>query len=203
VLGGTQSLHTNSFDEAIALPTEKAARLALRTQQVIAYETDVTKTVDPFAGSYVVESMTDDIEAAAVELIERVEELGGAVAAIERGFQKSEIERSAYRVQLEIDDGERTVVGVNKYALDEEEAYEPLRVDPQIELDQRQRLQQLRAERDNDAVKTALAELQEAARGSDNVLYPMREALRVRATGGEVAHALREVWGVYQPHETF
>ena len=203
VLGGTQSLHTNSFDEAIALPTEKAARLALRTQQVIAYETDVTKTVDPFAGSYVVESMTDDIEAAAVELIERVEELGGAVAAIEQGFQKSEIERSAYRVQLEIDDGERTVVGVNKYALDEEEAYEPLRVDPQIELDQRQRLQQLRAERDNDAVKTALAELQEAARGSDNVLYPMREALRVRATGGEVAHALREVWGVYQPHETF
>jgi methylmalonyl-CoA mutase N-terminal domain/subunit len=125
------------------------------------------------------------------------------VAAIEQGFQKSEIERSAYRVQLEIDDGERTVVGVNKYALDEEEAYEPLRVDPQIELDQRQRLQQLRAERDNDAVKTALAELQEAARGSDNVLYPMREALRVRATGGEVAHALREVWGVYQPHETF
>ncbi|HEX5968242.1 MAG TPA: methylmalonyl-CoA mutase family protein [Intrasporangium sp.] len=203
VLGGTQSLHTNSFDEAIALPTEKAARLALRTQQVIAYETDVTKTVDPFAGSYVVESMTDDLEAAAVELIERVEELGGAVAAIEQGFQKSEIERSAYRVQLEIDGGERTVVGVNRYALDEEEAYEPLRVDPQIERDQRQRLQQLRVDRDNDAVKTALAELQEAARGSDNVLYPMREALRVRATGGEVAHALREVWGVYQPRESF
>ena len=114
VLGGTQSLHTNSFDEAIALPTEKAARLALRTQQVIAYETDVTKTVDPFAGSYVVESMTDDIEAAALALIQRVEDLGGAVAAIEQGFQKSEIERSAYRVQLEIDDGERTVVGVNR-----------------------------------------------------------------------------------------
>ena len=203
VLGGTQSLHTNSFDEAIALPTEKAARLALRTQQVIAYETDVTKTVDPFAGSYVVESMTDEIEAAAVELIERVEELGGAVAAIEQGFQKSEIERSAYRVQLEIDDGERTVVGVNKYTLDEEEAYDPLRVDPQIELDQRQRLQQLRTERDNDAVKAALAELQEAARGGDNVLYPMKRALQARATGGEVAHALREVWGVYQPHETF
>ncbi|HEX6055408.1 MAG TPA: methylmalonyl-CoA mutase family protein [Intrasporangium sp.] len=203
VLGGTQSLHTNSFDEAIALPTEKAARLALRTQQVIAYETDVTKTVDPFAGSYVVESMTDEIEAAAVELIERVEELGGAVAAIEQGFQKSEIERSAYRVQLEIDDGERTVVGVNKYTLDEEEAYDPLRVDPQIELDQRQRLQQLRTQRDNDAVKAALAELQEAARGTDNVLYPMKQALQARATGGEVAHALREVWGVYQPHETF
>ena len=203
VLGGTQSLHTNSFDEAIALPTEKAARLALRTQQVIAYETDVTKTVDPFAGSYVVESMTDDIEAAALALIQQVEDKGGAVAAIEQGFQKSEIERSAYRVQLEIDEGERTVVGVNRYTLDEEEAYDPLRVDPQIELDQRERLQQLRAERDNDAVAAALSALQAAARGSDNVLYPMREALRVRATGGEVAHALREVWGVYQPRETF
>ncbi|HKX68725.1 MAG TPA: methylmalonyl-CoA mutase family protein [Intrasporangium sp.] len=203
VLGGTQSLHTNSFDEAIALPTEKAARLALRTQQVIAYETDVTKTVDPFAGSYVVESMTDDVEAAALALIQAVEDKGGAVAAIEQGFQKSEIERSAYRVQLEIDEGERTVVGVNKYALDEEEAYEPLRVDPQIEMDQRQRLQRLRAERDNDAVKAALAELQEAARGTDNVLYPMKQALQARATGGEVAHALREVWGTYQPRETF
>lgn len=203
VLGGTQSLHTNSFDEAIALPTEKAARLALRTQQVIAYETDVTKTVDPFAGSYVVESMTDEIEQAALALIQAVEDKGGAVAAIEQGFQKSEIERSAYRIQLEIDEGERTVVGVNKYTLDEEEAYEPLRVDPQIEVDQRERLAALRAERDNDAVAAALSALQAAARGTDNVLYPMREALRARATGGEVAHALREVWGVYQPHETF
>ena len=148
VLGGTQSLHTNSFDEAIALPTEKAARLALRTQQVIAYETDVTKTVDPFAGSYVVESMTDDIEEAALALIQRVEDLGGAVAAIEQGFQKSEIERSAYRVQLEIDSAERTVVGVNRFTLDQEERYEPLRVDPTIEADQRARLEALRAERD-------------------------------------------------------
>ena len=112
-------LHTNSFDEAIALPTEKAARLALRTQQVIAYETDVTKTVDPFAGSYVVEAMTDDLEEAALELIERVEGQGGAVAAIEEGFQKNEIERSAYRVHLEIDGDERTVVGLNRYPLDE------------------------------------------------------------------------------------
>lgn len=203
VLGGTQSLHTNSFDEAIALPTEKAARLALRTQQVIAFETDVTKTVDPFAGSYVVESMTDEIEAAALALIDQVEERGGAVAAIEQGFQKSEIERSAYRVQLEIDNHERTVVGVNKYTLDEEEAYDPLRVDPQIEVDQRERLAALRADRDNDAVAAALKALQDAARGTDNVLYPMREALRARATGGEVAHALREVWGTYQPRETF
>ena len=203
VLGGTQSLHTNSYDEAIALPTEKAARLALRTQQVIAYETDVCKTVDPFAGSYVSESMTDDLEAAIVELIQAVEDRGGAVRAIEQGFQKSEIERSAYRVALEIDNGERTVVGVNKYTIDVEEEYDPLRVDPAIESEQRERLAALRAERDNDAVKAALAAMQEAARGTDNVLYPMREALRLRATGGEVAHALREVWGVYVPQEFF
>src|SRR6476661_6415471 len=190
VLGGTQSLHTNSFDEAIALPTQKAARLALRTQQVIAYETDVTKTVDPFAGSYVVESMTDEIEEAAVALIQAVDDKGGAVAAIEQGFQKGEIERSAYRVQLEIDNGERTVVGVNRFVLDQEDHYEPLRVDPTIEADQRARLEALRADRDNDAVKAALGRLQEAARGTDNLLYPMKEALAARATGGEVAHAL-------------
>ncbi|HMT91077.1 MAG TPA: methylmalonyl-CoA mutase family protein, partial [Dermatophilaceae bacterium] len=203
VLGGTQSLHTNSYDEAIALPTQKAARLALRTQQVIAYETDVCKTVDPFAGSYVIESMTDDLETAIVELIQAVEDRGGAVRAIEQGFQKSEIERSAYRVALEIDNGERTVVGVNKYTIDVEEEYDPLRVDPAIESEQRERLAALRAERDNDAVKAALAAMQEAARGTDNILYPMREALRLRATGGEVAHALREVWGVYVPQEFF
>ncbi len=203
VLGGTQSLHTNSYDEAIALPTEKAARLALRTQQVIAYETDVCKTIDPFAGSYAVESMTDELEEAAVLLIEAVEDRGGAVSAIEQGFQKMEIERSAYRIALEIDDGTRTVVGVNRFTLDEEEAYEPLRVDPAIEIEQRERLARLRAERDNAAVKSALGAMQKAAAGSDNVLYPMREALRVRATGGEVADALREVWGSYRPSDPF
>jgi methylmalonyl-CoA mutase N-terminal domain/subunit len=203
VLGGTQSLHTNSYDEAIALPTAKAARLALRTQQVIAYETDVTKTVDPFAGSYVVESMTDDLEAAALELIAAVEDRGGAVAAIEQGFQKAEIERSAYRIALEIDSKERTVVGLNRFALDEEEPYEPLRVDPQIEHDQRERLAALRADRDNDAVARALEAVRETARGTENLLYPMKEALRLRATGGEVSHALRDVWGLYVPRETF
>ncbi|WP_270886360.1 acyl-CoA mutase large subunit family protein [Pedococcus sp. 5OH_020] len=203
VLGGTQSLHTNSFDEAIALPTQKAARLALRTQQVIAYETDVTKTVDPFAGSYVVESMTDDVEAAALDLIRAVEDRGGAVAAIEQGFQKSEIERSAYRIALEIDHRERTVVGLNRFTLDEEEPYEPLRVDPQIEHDQRERLAALRAERDNAAVEAALEAVRDAARGTDNVLYPMKDALRLRATGGEISHALRDVWGLYVPHDTF
>jgi methylmalonyl-CoA mutase N-terminal domain/subunit len=177
VLGGTQSLHTNAYDEAIALPTEKAARLALRTQQVLAYETDVTKTVDPFAGSYVVESLTDDLEAAVRELMQRVEDLGGAVAAIERGFQKNEIERSAYQIALEIDSGERTVVGLNKYTADGDEPYEPLRVDPAIEEAQVKRLEQLRADRDGDDVARNLDELREAAAGTANVLDPMRVAL--------------------------
>lgn len=203
VLGGTQSLHTNSFDEAIALPTDKSARLALRTQQVLAYETDVTATVDPFAGSYVVEKMTDDVEAAVLELMARVEEMGGAVSAIERGFQKSEIERSAYRIALETDSAERVVVGVNRFQLDEEEPYEPLRVDPAIEAEQAARLAELRAGRDQDAVDTALARLRKAAEGTDNVLYPMKDALRARATVGEVCDALREVWGRYVPSDAF
>ncbi len=203
VLGGTQSLHTNSYDEAIALPTEKAARLALRTQQVIAYETDVCKVVDPFAGSYAIEAMTDELETAINDLIKAVEDRGGAVRAIEQGFQKAEIERSAYQVALEIDDGERTVIGVNRFTLDHEDEYDPLRVDPSIEAEQRERLRALRADRDDAAVKAALAQLQEAARGTDNLLYPMKEALRLRATGGEIANALRAVWGSYVPADPF
>ena len=203
VLGGTQSLHTNSFDEAIALPTDKSARLALRTQQVLAYETDVTATVDPFAGSYAVESLTDQVEAAALELMARVEDLGGAVAAIEHGFQKSEIERNAYRISQQTDSGERVVVGVNRYKLDEEEPYEPLRVDPAIEAQQAARLARLRAERDQAAVDAALDHLRKAAAGTDNVLYPMKDALRARATVGEVCNALRGVWGTYVPTDVF
>jgi methylmalonyl-CoA mutase N-terminal domain/subunit len=203
VLGGTQSLHTNSFDEAIALPTEKAARLALRTQQVLAYESDVTKTVDPFAGSYAIESLTDEIEAAVLSLMAQVEELGGAVAAIEEGFQKSEIEKSAYAFAQEIDAGERVVVGVNRFTVDEEEPYEPLRVDPTIEAEQRARLDRVRAERDQVAVDSALERIRVAAAGTDNLLYPMRDALRARATVGEVSDALRDVWGVYTPTDAF
>ncbi|WP_046779162.1 methylmalonyl-CoA mutase [Streptomyces yangpuensis] len=199
VLGGTQSLHTNSFDEAIALPTEKSARLALRTQQVLAHETDVTHTVDPFAGSYAVERMTDELEAAALGLMRRVEEQGGAVAAIEAGLQKAEIERNAYRIARETDSGERVVVGVNRFALEREEPYEPLRVDPAIEERQCAALARLRAERDAAAVTAALAALREAAAGTANVLYPMKEALRARATVGEVCGTLREVWGTYEP----
>jgi methylmalonyl-CoA mutase N-terminal domain/subunit len=203
VLGGTQSLHTNSYDEAIALPSEKAARLALRTQQVIAYETDVTKTVDPFAGSYAVESLTDDLEAEARSLMEKVEELGGAVRAIEHGFQKNEIEKAAYQIAKDIDSGDRVVVGLNKYDTVDDERYEPLRVDPAIEAQQCERLAKLRAERDNAAVDKHLAELKAAAESSDNVLYPMKEALRARATVGEVCNTLREVWGVYVPPDAF
>jgi len=203
VLGGTQSLHTNSFDEAIALPTDKSARLALRTQQVLAHETDVTATVDPFAGSYAIERMTDDVEAAAVELMRKVEDLGGAVEAIEHGFQKGEIERSAYRIAQETDSGERVVVGVNRFRLDEEEPYEPLRVDPAIETRQAERLAKLRTERDQRSVDTALAALSKAAESTDNVLYPMKTALRARATVGEVCGALRGVWGAYVPGDVF
>lgn len=203
VLGGTQSLHANAYDEAIALPTEKAARLAVRTQQVLAHETDLTATVDPLGGSYAVEAMTDDVEAAARELMGRIEELGGAAAAIEQNFQKSEIERSAYRMAQDIESGERVVVGVNRYTSDEDEAYEPLRVDPAIERSQAERLAKLRADRDEAAVRARLDDLRAAAVGDDsdhaNVLYPLREALRARATVGEVCDTLRGTWGVYQP----
>jgi methylmalonyl-CoA mutase, N-terminal domain len=203
VAGGTQSLHTNAYDEAIALPSEKAARLALRTQQVLAYETGLTGTVDPFAGSYAVEAMTDEVEAAALALIDRVFAYGSAVEAIEHGFQKQEIEAAAYRVAQQIDAGERVVVGVNRFAADAEERYEPLRVDPAIEAGQAARLARLRAGRDAGAVDAALADLQKAAEGTDNVLPPMREALRSRATVGEVCRTLRGVWGVYHPAERF
>jgi methylmalonyl-CoA mutase N-terminal domain/subunit len=204
VLGGTQSLHTNSFDEAIALPTEKAARLALRTQQVLAYETDVTATVDPLAGSFVVESMTDEMEAAVLALMGQVEDLGGAVAAIERGFQKEAIERSAYDIARQVDSGERVIVGVNRFALDVEDGYEPMRVDPTIEAAQRDRLARLRADRDAAAIEKARGELFAAASGTTaNVLYPMKDALAARATVGEVCDTLRQAWGTYRPPDTF
>jgi methylmalonyl-CoA mutase, N-terminal domain len=203
VLGGTQSLHTNAYDEAIALPTEKAARLALRTQQVLAYETDLTATVDPFAGSYAIESLTSDIEQEADQLIAKVEEFGGAVAAIEQGFQKAEIERSAYQVARQIDTGERVVVGVNRFARAEEEPYQPLRVDPAIERAQAERLAVLRDRRDQAEWAQRIDDLRRAAGDSENLLYPIREALRARATVGEVCDALRDVWGAYKPPDVY
>jgi methylmalonyl-CoA mutase N-terminal domain/subunit len=199
LLGGTQSLHTNAYDEAIALPSQKAARLAVRTQQVLANETDLTATVDPFAGSYAMESMTDDVADAADALMARIEEFGGAVAAIEQGFQKAEIERSAYQVTREIDAGERVVVGVNKFTVPSDDAYVPLPADPALEEKQARRLAALRSERAGDEFRRRIDDLKKAATGSQNVLVPVREALRQRATVGEVCDALREVWGIYRP----
>ncbi|MEV8596882.1 methylmalonyl-CoA mutase family protein, partial [Streptomyces sp. NPDC052012] len=185
------------------LPTDKSARLALRTQQVLAHETDVTATVDPFAGSYVIEKMTDDLEAAIVELMQKVEDLGGAVAAIEHGFQKGEIERNAYRIAQQTDAGERVVVGVNRFQLGEEEPYEPLRVDPAIEAQQAERLAKLRAWRDASRIDEALTRMRKAAEGDDNVLYPMKDALAAGATVGEVCQVLRELWGAHSPADVF
>jgi methylmalonyl-CoA mutase N-terminal domain/subunit len=203
VLGGTQSLHTNAYDEALALPSEAAARLALRTQQVLANETGVTDTVDPLAGSYFVERLTDDVEARARQLMGRVEELGGAVEAIERGFQKEEIERSAYDQLRAVERGQRVVVGVNRYAGGEEEPVSLMQLDPAIAEAQAKALADIRAGRDQEAVRAALGDLHDAARGRDNLLVPMREALRQLATVGEVCDALRDVFGTYRPPDAF
>src|SRR5450432_3409278 len=203
VLGGTQSLHTNAYDEAIALPSEKAARLALRTQQVLAYETDLGATVDPLAGSYAIESLTTGIREQAADLIRGIDEMGGAVAAIEQGFQKGEIERSAKQNAEGIDGGGRVVVGLNRFTVPDEDGYIPLRVDPAIEQQQAARLAALRQRRDGAEVTRCLDGVRRAAVGSDNVLYPLREALRARATVGEVCDALRDVWGVYRPSAVY
>jgi methylmalonyl-CoA mutase N-terminal domain/subunit len=199
VLGGTQSLHTNGYDEALGLPTEEAARIALRTQQIIGYESGVVDTPDPLAGSYFVESLTDEVERLAWEYIERIDEMGGAVAAIEAGFQQLEIEQAAYEYAKSIDDGERVIVGVNRFTVDDEPEPPVLVVDPSLERGQVERLTRFKAERDQAAVAARLDDLQAAARGTQNLLPVMKEALRGNATLGEVSDALREVFGIYQP----
>ncbi len=199
VLGGTQSLHTNGYDEAIGLPTEEAARIALRTQQVIGYESGVVDTPDPLAGSYFVESLTDEIERRAWEYIERIDALGGAVAAIEAGYQMDEIDQAAYEYTKSIDDGERVIVGLNRFRLDDEPEPVPFPTDPALESGQRERLAAFKADRDVDAMHARLDEVRAAARGTQNLLEPMKEALRANATLGEVSDALRDVFGVYRP----
>jgi methylmalonyl-CoA mutase N-terminal domain/subunit len=199
VLGGTQSLHTNGFDEALSLPTEEAARMALRTQQIIGYESGVVDTPDPLAGSYFVESLTDEVEQLAWEYIERIDEMGGAVAAIEVGFQMDEIEQAAYDYTKSVDDDERVIVGVNKFTMEDEPEPELIPVDPMLEIDQVARLEAYKANRDPAAVESSLASVKAAAEGSDNLLYSMKEALRADATLGEISDALREVFGVYTP----
>ena len=199
VLGGTQSLHTNGYDEAISLPTEEAARIALRTQQIIGYESGVADTPDPLAGSYFVEALTDEVERLAWEYIERIDEMGGAVAAIERGYQMDEIEQAAYEYTKSIDDDERVIVGLNKFQLEYEPEPIAFPVDPALETGQRERLAAFKADRDRAAVEARLDDVRAAARGTQNLLPPMKEALRVNATLGEVSDALRDVFGTYQP----
>jgi methylmalonyl-CoA mutase N-terminal domain/subunit len=199
VMGGTQSLHTNGFDEALSLPTEHAARIALRTQQIIGYESGVVDTPDPLAGSYFVETLTDEIERRAWEYISRIDEIGGAVEAIEAGFQQDEIEQAAYEYAKSIDDGERVIVGVNKFTIDDEPAPDIFPADPALERDQVARLTAFKADRDHELVRARLADVSACARGTQNLLYPMKEALRANATLGEVSDALREVFGEYRP----
>jgi len=197
VCGGAQSLHTNSFDEALALPSEHAARIALRTQQILAHEAGGTDTADPLGGAYFIEALTSDLEKRARELIERVDDLGGAVAAIEQGFVQAEIEASAFRYQSTVEAGDTVVVGVNRFAEDETERVELLQVDPESERRQRARTERVRAERDAAAVEAALAEVRRVAETDGNLLPPLREALRARSTVGELCGALRELWGTY------
>jgi methylmalonyl-CoA mutase N-terminal domain/subunit len=197
VLGGTQSLHTNSFDEALGLPTAESALLALRTQQVLGYETGVADVVDPLAGSYYVETLTDEIEADAMALIDQIDELGGAVLAIESGFPQREIDEAAYRYARSIDDGSTVVVGVNDFALDVPVEAEVLTIDPELESTQIRLLQDRKANRDNPAVRAALDDVTETAQGADNIMYPIKDALLLGATVGEITKALLPVFGRY------
>ncbi|HQU37624.1 MAG TPA: methylmalonyl-CoA mutase family protein [Anaerolineales bacterium] len=197
VLGGTQSLHTNSMDEALWLPTEKAVRVALRTQQILAYESGVADSVDPLAGSYLIEYLTDEIEKGAQEYISKIDDMGGALQAIEKGFMQSEIQNAAYAAQQAIERGEQVVVGVNQFAVDEEVTLERLRVDPAIELGQRERLKKLRETRDQRLADELLGKLKSAASGTENLMPLFIECVENDITLGEICNALRVVWGEY------
>ncbi|NWF68091.1 MAG: methylmalonyl-CoA mutase family protein [Chloroflexi bacterium] len=199
VLGGTQSLHTNSMDEALALPTEKAVQTALRTQQIIAYETGVCDTVDPLAGSYVIEHLTNEIERRAQDYLNRIDEMGGAQRAIEMGFINNEIQDAAYFYQRGVEDGSEVIVGVNMFQTHEEHHPDLLKVNPDIETAQRQKLAELRARRDNTRVAELRARLETAARGTDNLLPLMVECVENDVTLGEICHTLRGVFGEYRP----
>ena len=197
VLGGCQSLHTNSRDEALALPTEESARLALRTQQIIAHESGVTETIDPLGGSYFVESMTEEIEKKVWEYIRKIDDLGGAISAIEQQYYQTQIAESAYKYQMAIESREKTVVGVNEFVTSAPESPPLLRIDEGVRAKQIENLRTLKASRDREKVGAALSALQEAARGQTNVISPMLAAVEAYATVGEISDALRAVWGVY------
>jgi methylmalonyl-CoA mutase N-terminal domain/subunit len=198
-LGGTQSLHTNSFDEALGLPTERAVRIALRTQQIIGNESGLADTVDPLGGSYFVESLTDSVEAGAWDYLERIDAIGGAVEAIEAGFMQDEIEQAAYAYAKAVDDGEKVIVGVNRHVEESPDLVEVFPIDPGLQRQQAERVRRVREERDQARAEAALADVAAAARGTQNLLVPMKEALRARATLGEVSDVLRDAFGVYQP----
>ncbi|HPX62337.1 MAG TPA: methylmalonyl-CoA mutase family protein [Deltaproteobacteria bacterium] len=198
VLGGTQSLHTNSRDEALALPTEQSVRVALRTQQIIAYESGVADSVDPLGGSFYIESMTDQIEKAALEYIKKIDEMGGAVEAISRGFQQKEIQDSAYAYQKSIEKGETIIVGVNKFQIEEPPPTGLLKIKEEVEIAQKKSLAAMKAGRDNAAVQAALAKLEVAAKGTDNLLPVILEAVKVYATLGEISDVFRGVFGKHQ-----
>ena len=197
VCGGAQSIHTNAFDEALALPTERSARIALRTQQILAAEAGGTDTADPLGGAYFIEAMTDELEESARELIERIDELGGAVEAIEQGFIQREIEEAAFRHQSEVEAGERVIVGVNRFAEDGDGPIELHRIDPNAEERQLERTARVRGERDGDAAEAALREVRRVAGADENLLPAMREALRIRCTVGEICEVLREEFSTY------
>ena len=200
ILGGAQSLHTNSRDEALALPTEEAVQIALRTQQIIAHETGVAKVIDPVGGSYAIEALTDAIEAGARAYIQQIDDLGGAVKAIQSGFQQHEIQQSAYTYQKEIEDKTRLIVGLNAFTAEEDVTPPIMQVDPALEKQQIARLQALRAQRDNQRVTVALQTLEQSARGADNLMPPLIAAVESYATLGEIADTLRGVFGEYQEH---
>ncbi len=198
VLGGTQSLHTNSMDEALCLPSEEGVQIALRTQHLIAYETGVTETVDPLAGSYYVEELTREIYQRAEGYIRKIDEMGGALAAIERGYIQKEIQDSAYRYQREIEEEQRVVVGLNRFQTEEEKPTNLLRVDPAVRSSQIENLRKLRSERDNDRAMKSIAEVKKVAEGNGNLMIPIIDAVKAYATLGEICDVLREVFGEYQ-----
>ncbi|MHA1929972.1 MAG: acyl-CoA mutase large subunit family protein, partial [Candidatus Thorarchaeota archaeon] len=198
VLGGTQSLHTNSRDEALSLPTQQAVQIALRTQQIIAYESGVSDTIDPLAGSYYIESLTDEIEKRVLEYIEQIDSMGGAPAAIERGFIQREIHTSAYEFQKDVDKHTRTVVGLNKFTVDEEQTFDYLRVDPNVGSEQTKRLEEVKNNRDSEKVNKTLDALKKGAKGTENLLPLILDAVKVYATLGEICGVLRDAFGEYK-----
>ena len=202
VLGGTQSLHTNSMDEALALPTESAARVALRTQQVIAYESGVADTADPLAGSYAIEHLTDEVEELALEYLKKIEAMGGMLRAIEKGYVQREIQDAAYRYQKAIETQEQVVVGVNRFQLEEEPPVNVLRIDPALEQAQVERVRALRARRDAASTTAALEKLEQAAKSTENLLPRILECVEAYATVGEISNTLRRVWGEYREMST-